>query len=61
MRSPWHLIGNAEARLDLIWSYSRRFCCVQLFCNQKSGVFQMAGSLQGYGLSMAAQRRKVNL
>jgi hypothetical protein len=80
---PWYLISNAEPGLDLVWSYARRFCCEQLFRDQKSGVFQLedsslrdperinrlllvvaiavlAGSLQGYALSLAGFRRQVD-
>ncbi len=76
VEEPWYLISNAEPGLDLVWSYARRFCCEQLFRDQKSGVLQLAdsgvrdpqridrlllvvaiavlaGSLQGYGLSLA--------
>jgi hypothetical protein len=41
---PWYLISNAEPSLDLVWSYAQRFCCEQLFRDQKSGVFQLASS-----------------
>lgn len=41
---PWYLISNAEPALELVWSYGRRFCCEQLFRDQKAGVFQLAGS-----------------
>jgi len=41
---PWHLISNAEPSLDLVWSYAQRFCCEQLFRDQKSGVFQLESS-----------------
>ena len=44
VEEPWYLISNAEPALDLVWSYGRRFCCEQLFRDQKSGVFQLAGS-----------------
>ena len=44
VEEPWYLISNAEPSLDLIWSYGRRFCCEQLFRDQKSGVFQLADS-----------------
>ena len=39
---PWHLISNAAPALDLVWSDARRFCCEQLFREQKSAVFQLA-------------------
>jgi hypothetical protein len=80
---PWYLISNAEPSLDLVWAYGQRFCCEQLFRDQKSGIFQLAssglrhpdridrlllvvaiavlaGSLQGYSLSLAARRRQVD-
>ena len=83
VEEPWYLISNAEPALDLVWSYGRRFCCEQLFRDQKSGVFQLAdsglrdpqridrlllviaiavlaGSLQGYALSLAGLRRQVD-
>ncbi len=83
VEEPWYLISNAEPSLDLVWSYGRRFCCEQLFRDQKSGVFQLedsglraperidrlllvvaiavlAGSLQGYALSLAGLRRQVD-
>jgi hypothetical protein len=44
VEEPWYLISNAEPGLDLVWSYARRFCCEQLFRDQKTGVFQLAGS-----------------
>ena len=83
VEEPWYLISNAEPSLGLVWSYARRFCCEQLFRDQKSGVFQLedsglrdpqridrlllvvaiavlAGSLQGYALSLAGLRRQVD-
>ena len=83
VEEPWYLISNAEPALDLVWSYAKRFCCEQLFRDQKSGVFHLAdsgmrdpqridrlllvvaiavlaGSLQGYGLSLAGLRRQVD-
>ncbi len=83
VEEPWYLISNAEPSLDLVWSYEKRFCCEQLFRDQKSGVFHLedsglrkppridrlllvvaiavlAGSLQGYALSLAGLRRQVN-
>jgi hypothetical protein len=83
VEEPWYLISNAEPALDLVWSYAQRFCCEQLFRDQKSGVFQLvrsglrdperidrlllvvaiavlAGSLQGYALSLAGLRRQVD-
>ena len=44
VEEPWYLISNAEPSLDLVWSYAQRFCCEQLFRDQKSGVFQLASS-----------------
>ena len=41
VEEPWYLISNAEPALDLVWSYGRRFCCEQLFRDQKSGCFQL--------------------
>lgn len=83
VEEPWYLISNAELSLDLVWSYAQRFCCEQLFRDQKSGIFQLAssglreperidrlllvvaiavlaGSLQGYALSLAGLRRQVD-
>jgi hypothetical protein len=83
VEEPWYLISNAEPSLDLVWSYGRRFCCEQLFRDQKSGVLQLedsglrdpqrldrlllvlaiavlAGSLQGYAVSLAGLRRQVD-
>lgn len=36
-----YLIGNAKPALDLTWSYAQRFCCEQLYRDQKSGVSQL--------------------
>jgi hypothetical protein len=44
VEEPWYLISNAEPALDLVWSYGRRFCCEQLFRDQKSGVFRLEDS-----------------
>lgn len=41
---PWYLVSNADPTLDLVWSYARRFCCEQLFRDQKSGLFQLESS-----------------
>ena len=83
VEEPWYLISNRAPDLDLVWSYEKRFCCEQLFRDQKSGVFQLAdsglrepdridrlllvvaiavlaGSLQGYALSLAGLRRQVD-
>ena len=38
---PWYLISNGAPTLDLVWSYAERFCCEQLFRDQKSGLFQL--------------------
>ena len=38
---PWYLISNAAPTLDLVWSYAERFCCEQLFRDQKSGLVQL--------------------
>jgi hypothetical protein len=83
VEEPWYLISNRAPDLDLVWSYEKRFCCEQLFRDQKSGVFHLAesglrepqridrlllvvaiavlaGSLQGYALSLAGLRRQVD-
>jgi hypothetical protein len=83
VEEPWDLISNAEPSLDLVWAYGQRFCCEQLFRDQKSGIVQLvssglrhleriarllvvaaiavlAGSLQGYALSLAGRRRQVD-
>jgi hypothetical protein len=80
---PWYLVSNRDPSLDLVWAYGQRFCCEQLFRDQKSGIFQLensrlrdparidrlllvvaiavlAGSLQGYSLSLAGRRRQVD-
>ncbi|MFZ0407695.1 MAG: hypothetical protein WAM11_06245 [Cyanobium sp.] len=44
VEEPWYLISNADPGLDLVWSYGRRFCCEQLFRDQKSGLFQLESS-----------------
>jgi hypothetical protein len=44
VEEPWFLISNRAPDLDLVWSYEKRFCCEQLFRDQKSGVFHLAGS-----------------
>jgi hypothetical protein len=41
---PWTLITSAELCLDLVWTYGQRFCCEQLFCDQKSGLFHLESS-----------------
>ena len=35
---PWYLVSNADLTLDLVWAYGQRFCCEQLFRDQKSGI-----------------------
>ena len=83
VEEPWYLISNAGSSLDLVWTYGQRFCCEQLFRDQKSRIFQLAssglrdperidrlllvvaiavlaGSLQGYALSLAGLRRQVD-
>ena len=37
-------VSNADPRLELVWAYGQRFCCEQLFRDQKSGIFQLASS-----------------
>ncbi len=44
VEEPWYLISNAEPSLELVWSYAQRFCCEQLFRDQKSGIFQLESS-----------------
>jgi hypothetical protein len=41
---PWYLVSNLEPSLDLVWTYGQRFCCEQLFRDQKSGIFQLERS-----------------
>lgn len=41
---PWYLVSNADPTLELVWSYAQRFCCEQLFRDQKSGLFQLESS-----------------
>jgi hypothetical protein len=41
---PWYLVTNADPKLDLVWSYAQRFCCEQLFRDQKSGLLQLESS-----------------
>ena len=38
------MVSNADPTLHLVWSYARRFCCEQLFRDQKSGIFQQKSS-----------------
>jgi hypothetical protein len=44
VEEPWYLISNLDPSLDQVWSYAQRFCCEQLFRDQKSGIFQMESS-----------------
>jgi len=44
VEEPWFLISNRAPDLDLVWSYEKRFCCEQLFRDQKSDVFHLADS-----------------
>jgi hypothetical protein len=41
---PWYLVSNLNPTLDLVWAYGQRFCCEQLFRDQKSGIFQLERS-----------------
>jgi hypothetical protein len=41
---PWYLVSNQSPNLDLVWAYGQRFCCEQLFRDQKSGIFQLENS-----------------
>jgi hypothetical protein len=41
---PWYLVSKAVPELDLVWIYAKRFCCEQLFRDQKSGIFQLESS-----------------
>ncbi len=41
---PWYLVSNLDPTLDLVWAYGQRFCCEQLFRDQKSGIFQLESS-----------------
>jgi hypothetical protein len=41
---PWYLVSNLDPSLDLVWAYGQRFCCEQLFRDQKSGIFQLESS-----------------
>jgi hypothetical protein len=41
---PWYLVSNRDPTLDLVWAYGQRFCCEQLFRDQKSGIFQLENS-----------------
>jgi hypothetical protein len=80
---PWYLVSDLEPSLDLVWAYEQRFCCEQLFRDQKAGIFQLErsglrcperidrlllvvaiavllSSLQGYAVSLACERRRVD-
>ena len=41
---PWYLVSNLEPSLDLVWAYGQRFCCEQMFRDQKSGIVQLERS-----------------
>ena len=41
---PWYLVSDLDPSLDLVWAYGQRFCCEQLFRDQKSGIFQLERS-----------------
>ena len=41
---PLYLVSNLDPTLDLVWTYGQRFCCKQLFRDQKSGIFQLESS-----------------
>lgn len=41
---PWYLVSDRDPSLDLVWAYGQRFCCEQLFRDQKSGIFQLERS-----------------
>ena len=41
---PWYLVSNLDPTLELAWTYGQRFCCEQLFRDQKSGIFQLESS-----------------
>ncbi|MCX5966869.1 MAG: transposase, partial [Cyanobacteria bacterium] len=38
------MVSNLDPTLDLVWAYGQRFCCEQLFRDQKSGIFQLESS-----------------
>ena len=44
IKEPWYLVSNLEPSMDLVWAYGDRFCCEQLFRDQKSGIFQLESS-----------------
>ena len=44
VEEPWCLLSDRAPDLDLVWSYEKRFCCEQLFRDQKSGVCHLADS-----------------
>ena len=37
-------VSNLDPSLYLVWAYGQRFCCKQLFRDQKSGIFQLESS-----------------
>ena len=37
-------MSNLDPGLDRVWVYGQRFCCEQLFRDQKSGIFQLERS-----------------
>jgi hypothetical protein len=41
---PWYLVSKAARSLDLVWAYGQRFCCEQLYRDQKSGIFHLESS-----------------
>ena len=41
---PWYLVSNRDPAIDLVWACGQRFCCEQLFRDQKSGIFQLENS-----------------
>ncbi|MFZ0407540.1 MAG: hypothetical protein WAM11_05450 [Cyanobium sp.] len=41
---PWYLVSNAELALDLVRTYGQRFCCQQLFRDQKFTLFELESS-----------------
>ncbi len=40
VEEPWYLAPS----LDRVWSYAQRFCCEELFRDQKSGISQLESS-----------------
>lgn len=39
--NPWYLVSNLDPNLNPDWIYGQRFCCEQLFREQKSRIFQL--------------------